>query len=244
MFQSVNRRVSATGVLVVIALVFALTGGAYAAKKYLITSTAQISPKVLKAIKGKNGANGVAGLAGQAGAQGPAGAKGDTGGAGAEGKVGPEGKIGPEGKEGPEGKVGPEGKPGPFTETLPTGGVLTGTWIVTTGASKEGSTTISFPFQLKARLDEAHVNYVTIADLEKEEIPQGCGGTAEAPVAEAGFLCVFEGKHSAPRGSATNVSFIAPDESKLGTGVTGCLLSIEAENTESRFIGTWVMKSA
>jgi hypothetical protein len=35
-------------VSVSLALVFAMTGGAYAARKIIITSTKQISPKVLK----------------------------------------------------------------------------------------------------------------------------------------------------------------------------------------------------
>ncbi len=60
MLRAITRHVSASGVLAVIALVFAMTGGAYAAKRYLITSTAQISPKVLKTLKGKPGPAGPA----------------------------------------------------------------------------------------------------------------------------------------------------------------------------------------
>ncbi|MGH2879601.1 MAG: hypothetical protein ACRDK4_08360, partial [Solirubrobacteraceae bacterium] len=53
-----------------LALVFAMTGGAYAAKKYLITNTKQISPKVLKQLKGAKGPAGPAGPEGKAGAPG------------------------------------------------------------------------------------------------------------------------------------------------------------------------------
>ena len=53
MFSKIRKRFSYTNVVLTIALVFAMSGGAYAAKKYLITSTSQISPKVLKSLQGK-----------------------------------------------------------------------------------------------------------------------------------------------------------------------------------------------
>jgi hypothetical protein len=55
----------------VLALVFAVSGGAYAAGSYLITSTKQISPSVLAQLKGNASANDAKGASG---AQGPAGA--------------------------------------------------------------------------------------------------------------------------------------------------------------------------
>src|SRR5450759_3972001 len=96
MFSAIRTRIHLTPstVIATLALVFAMTGGAYAASKYLITSTKQISPKVLKSLKGKAGkpgANGAQGLAGAAGPQGPggaAGAKGAPGAAGGGGKAG------------------------------------------------------------------------------------------------------------------------------------------------------------
>ena len=42
MFERVRRRVSYANVAATLALVFAMTGGAYAAKQYVITSTKQI----------------------------------------------------------------------------------------------------------------------------------------------------------------------------------------------------------
>ena len=67
------------------ALVFAMSGGALAAHHYLITSTKQISPKVLGKLKGRTA---------------PTGPRGSTGAVGAAGKEGPQGKDGPRGPEG------------------------------------------------------------------------------------------------------------------------------------------------
>ena len=92
-------------VVAVIALVFALTGSAVAAKRYLITNTQQISPAALKQIAklaAKQGAQGVAGTPGAPGAPGTAGA---TGAAGAEGKEGAAGKEGVAGPPGPAGNM-------------------------------------------------------------------------------------------------------------------------------------------
>jgi hypothetical protein len=92
-----RRRLSYANVTATLALVFAMSGGALAANHYLINSTKQINPKVLKALKGN---------AGNTGASGPTGATGATG---AAGKEGPPGKEGLPGKEGSEGKTGAPG---------------------------------------------------------------------------------------------------------------------------------------
>ncbi len=98
--------VSPTSVIATLALVFAMTGGAYAAKKYLITSTKQISPSVLKALQGKAGP---AGAAGAAGAQGPAGPAGPAG-KGEKGEKGDTGSSGT-GTPGANGKNAAVGTP-------------------------------------------------------------------------------------------------------------------------------------
>jgi hypothetical protein len=102
MLSAIRKRVTFANVVMTLALVFAMTGGAYAAKRYLITSTKQISPKVLKALKGANGKNGTAGPAGPAGAAGAAGA-------GTAGPQGPQGTAGTNGTNGTNG-VSPETK--------------------------------------------------------------------------------------------------------------------------------------
>jgi hypothetical protein len=80
-----HRRLTYANVAATLALVFAMSGGALAASHYLINSTKQINPKVLKKLRGARGA---AGAAGQRGA---------TGALGATGKEGTPGKEGPPG---------------------------------------------------------------------------------------------------------------------------------------------------
>jgi hypothetical protein len=94
-----RRRISYANVAATLALVFSMSGGALAASHYLINSTKQINPKVLKKLKGATGPAGAAGLTSAAGANGAAGA------------TGKEGKEGSAGKEGKEGKTGPAGAP-------------------------------------------------------------------------------------------------------------------------------------
>ena len=76
MFSSIRRHLSYANVVATMALVFAMGGSAIAAKHYLINSTKQIKPSVLKQLKGSTGAKGAtgaAGLQGKEGPQGPAG---------------------------------------------------------------------------------------------------------------------------------------------------------------------------
>jgi hypothetical protein len=167
MLSAIRKRFTYANVAMTLALVFAMTGGAYAASKYLITSTKQISPKVLKALKGKPGPAGPAGLAGAAGA-GTAGAAGKEGLPGKEGPLGPEGKAGtsvagtaasaaecPAGGvkytsasgsnvvcNGAKGTIGPTGPQGPLQSEK----TETGTWLFS--GAKEGQVWASVSFAL------------------------------------------------------------------------------------------------
>jgi hypothetical protein len=82
-----RRHLTYANVAATLALVFAMSGGALAAKHYLINSTSQINPKVLKSLKGNAGRAGTTGAAGATGATGPAGATGPTGTTGAAGSA-------------------------------------------------------------------------------------------------------------------------------------------------------------
>ena len=67
------KRPSPAIVIATVALFFSMAGAGIAASHYLITSTSQIKPSVLKSLRGKQGPSGAPGSAGQAGATGPAG---------------------------------------------------------------------------------------------------------------------------------------------------------------------------
>src|SRR6202035_3513835 len=94
MLSFVRRRLTFANVALTVALVFAMTGGAFAAGKFLITSTKQIKPSVLAQVKGRAGAPGATGAQGPAG---PAGATGSAGPAGSQGPAGPKGETGAQG---------------------------------------------------------------------------------------------------------------------------------------------------
>jgi len=65
-----RRHLNYANVVATLALVFAMSGGALAANHYLINSTKQIKPSVLKKLKGNKGARGVPGTKGLTGATG------------------------------------------------------------------------------------------------------------------------------------------------------------------------------
>ena len=105
MFSWMRRRLCYANVVATLALVFAMSGGALAAGHYLLTSTSQVSPKVLKALHGKSGSAGYrrdrsARPAGATGAPGATGATGATGAVGAPGPAGTAGAAGAPGKDG------------------------------------------------------------------------------------------------------------------------------------------------
>jgi Collagen triple helix repeat (20 copies) len=113
--RSARKHLSYANIVATLALLFAMSGGALAANRYLINSTKQVNPKVLRKLTGRNGKPGAAGPPGTTGVPGKEGP------AGKEGAPGREGSAGKEGKEGEEGKEGP---PGPATGSA--GGDLAG----------------------------------------------------------------------------------------------------------------------
>ncbi len=208
MLSPIRKRLTYVNVVATFALVFAMSGGAYAASKFLITSTKQIKPSVLASLKGKPGAAGTAGAqgaAGPAGPQGPAGANGKDGANGANGANGTSvaASAEPAGancKNGGSKLVaasgttyacnGENGQTG-FTTTLPPGKSETGSWAFFGTATKEvvpgqtfGSDSISFNIPLK----EAPMAHIIAPGSGN---PQGCTGSASEPQAEPGNLCIF-----------------------------------------------------
>jgi Collagen triple helix repeat (20 copies) len=237
MLFKIRKGFTITSVIMTAALVFAMTGGAYAASKYLITSTKQISPKVLKSLKGSNGKIGPAGPAGPAGATGLAGA------AGAKGETGSTGKEGPAGKEGP---VGKEGSPWTAAGTLPKGESLKGEW---SASAPSGAAINSVSFALPLATAPT-VHYIRMG----ESAPAGCSGEVENPGAEEGNLCVFASIEEnsldeffsqplpttcAWEGGASSGCFPA-QASKFGFGIE----AIAETDAPVKVAGTWAVTAA
>ncbi len=208
--KSIRTHSSVSRLVAVVALVFAMTGGALAANKYLITSTKQIKPSVLKKLQGKagpkgaQGAPGTPGVPGAQGPAGPAGPKGETGaqgpaGSGSKGEPGAKGATGATGVTGatvtgPAGVTGPEGICSTSACSLPSGATETGTW----SAYYYGLTTpnvpikvaISFPIRVQGVTSKAFI--FTEEEVEGKNFgTSGCSGTALEPVAPKDTLCVF-----------------------------------------------------
>jgi hypothetical protein len=255
MFSRVRRRLTYANVVVTLALCFAMSGGAYAANKYLITSTKQISPKVLKSLKGSNGKNGAAGPAGPAGSAGPGGT------AGSVGATGPKGETGKEGIAGKEGPAGKEGSPWTAKGTLPAGSSEAGQWAITAphalGVVFGGG--ISFSIPLATAPGEAHSHFISLEEGEGENgtlspaITSGeCKGNFEKPQAASGNLCVFAseslgelkliGNNSANAITNAEEKLNIFTKEGLGAGKSGAVLAFIVE-TESNIStrGTWAV---
>ncbi len=129
MFSTLRNRFGIPGVISVIALVFAMIGGAYAASNSGDGNGATASAK--KAAKGPRGPKGAKGATGAAGPAGPAGAPGAKGDAGAPGAAGEKGAAGANGTSGADGKTVLSGT---ATPTAATGTI--GDFYIETDVSK------------------------------------------------------------------------------------------------------------
>ncbi len=264
MISKVGQRITYTNVVLTLVLVFAMSGGAYAAEKYVITSTKQIKPSVLKSLQGKVGPAGKAGTNGANGANGAQGEKGLTGTNGTNGANGTNGvsvtgtaaspiECEPGGVKYTSasgtnavcnGKNGTTG----FTETLPSGKTETGDWF--THATASGTTfqhvLISFPMPLKAEAEDAavhpegpvlgaaKVHYIKAGETSVAE----CTGSTFEPKAEAGNLCIYENQSS----EASYVSSKSLGGNAVeGVASTGTLITFKTTEEEGVAFGTWAV---
>ncbi len=225
MFSTLRTRFGIPGVISVIALVFAMLGGAYAASN---SSNAGKATASAKAKKGPRGPKGPKGDTGPAGPAGPAGAKGDAGANGSNGAAGAAGPTGPTGKTGATGATGASGQTG-FTATLPSGKTETGNWTLGGWAPEDLTpTAISFPIPLEA----PPTNVVLLNKAETDESTtspvQGCeleaGDPTALPVAPKDTLCVFTLREGAEDGKVNSVTGNGNYSSLKSAGRTGAFV--------------------
>ena len=187
-------------ILACVALVFALTGAAFAAKGALTGKQKKEVEKIAKKFAGKPGAQGPAGPQGPAGAngkdgtQGEKGAKGDPGTPGGPGTPGADGKsaeVSPiaSGETECEGRGGAlvfvpggeeaevcNGSPWAGGGLLPPGVTETGTWGVTSvpsEASNSGLAPISFMLPLPVKIEPEHIFIGTGRERKSKENETG-----------------------------------------------------------------------
>lgn len=270
MFSLIRNRFGVPGVISVVALVFAMAGGAYAAKKYVITSTGQIKPAVLRSLQGKAGPaglDGTDGSAGMDGTNGSPGAAGDDGPKGTPGIPGSPGSPGAPGTDGTsatttsftgskgtctEGQGGVEvesagpaafvcnGKDGQagFIPTLPPGKTETGAWNLPSGLPAESAAEVSVSFNvpLEVELEAEDFEFVP-----KNFASTGnCPGTASAPEAAAGKLCLYGATQIGEFFEVTALN--AGKSFDSGIGTTGSIIRFATEeNPVALAYGTWAV---
>jgi hypothetical protein len=154
----------------VIALVFAMVGGAFAAAGLNGKQKKQVT-KIAKSFQG-------------------------TGPAGASGIAGPKGDPGPQGSEGPKGEQGPAGSPWAAGGTLPPGKSLQGVWSFSAGMEGFSRQFASFNFALPLSAPPT-VNILKEDGTPWAGLASRCPGTAAEPEAEPGHLCVYTQLESA-----------------------------------------------
>jgi hypothetical protein len=245
MVSRFREQVGTAGLIVaVVALVVALSGGAYAASGALTGKQKKEVEKIAKSVS-KPGKTGAVGPGGAAGPAGPAGAKGDNGAAGATGGAGTAGAAGKEGAEGPE---GPEGSPWTAGGTLPSGKTETGAWSVGTSLAKNFAIwePISFTIPLASSVSVHFVN--SVGEEIEEGVEEGpstvCTGSAAAPTAAPGALCLYERTGSG--GSGATALAYEKVENPEGTpakaaGKVGVNVQFFAEGAGAVARGDWAV---
>jgi Collagen triple helix repeat (20 copies) len=112
MFKALRKHITPATILAFVALVFAITGGAFAASSPGGSSGAKPTASTTLASAAKAKPKAKAGPRGPAGPKGATGATGPTGATGATGAIGATGPGGPQGAAGATGNTGETGSPG------------------------------------------------------------------------------------------------------------------------------------
>jgi Collagen triple helix repeat (20 copies) len=200
----------------VIALVFAMLGGAYAA-----TGLNSKQKKEVKAIAKSFQGTGPAGAPGAAGAKGDNGTQGVKGDTGA---TGPQGAQGPQGKQGIQGPQGNTGNPWTAGGTLPSGESEYGDWAAGLGQFPL-LTAISFVIPYPG---EEGPEWHFLRSIE--EPTEECPGNASEPSAAPGHLCIYG-----------VIGSIVPEAAESTTSGISIIFKSEGAAEKGFGYGTWAV---
>jgi Collagen triple helix repeat (20 copies) len=270
MFSPLRNRFGIPGVISVIALVFAMFGGAYAASNNSGGGKATASAKGKPGPPGPRGKTGKTGPAGPAGPQGPAGAngaKGDTGAPGSNGTNGSNGASvtntvvptssatcghlgGAEFKVGSgapttacNGKEGEEGEEGPQGEPWTAGGTLP------PGATETGSWAFDVneagvevlePISFPIKLSALISEAHVHYGIEEPAFHSICSGTILNPTAPPGELCVYQSPVEFLGADLKGV-FPLGSEGDEGAARVGATLAFVTTAAPGYGIGSWAV---
>lgn len=272
MLSKLHSRLGTAGfVVAIVALVAAVAGTAIAATGLNSKQKKEVK-SIAKSFQG-TGPAGPQGPPGPAGAAGPKGADGAQGPAGKDGAGVTTALAAPadcpagglkvtsasgtanvcNGKEGAPGETG-------FTKTLPPGETETGVWSLSQATksptSYEAFVSLSFNIPLAQKLPEKHQHFITPGgkeilfdeNFELEEVtPTKCLGSASAPTAAAGHLCVYASVLQ--NALAQQSSFVNPETGNqeingetITSALTGAIFVLEIPAEEPpEALGTWAV---
>jgi hypothetical protein len=215
------RRPSSAHLIALVALFAALSGGAYAAATI---GSKDIKRNAVRSNHLKPGAVGASDLSRAVRLQ-----LAKKGAGGMPGPRGLRGARGPRGRRGATGPAGPTGPAGAFTDALPAGKTLRGTYAL---AGDDPAGSITFALALDAAPTAHWLSAGAAATTE-------CPGSASAPSATAGHLCLYEGDST---GSVDTRSLFDPASGGAGASRfgAGLRLSASGSNTISSQ-GTWAV---
>jgi hypothetical protein len=270
MFSTLRNRFGIPGVISVVALVFAMFGGAYAASNSSGGGKATASAKAKKGPRGPKGPTGPLGPVGPAGPAGPAGPQGPKGDAGANCSPGANGAsvtvsaVGLPGEEGKcvgsggskfvvgaskayacNGAPGTDGAPGePWTAggTLPAGATETGTWSFQTQVESMIKFASTFvPLSFPIPLAQP------LDEAHVHLAPNAnCPGSVETPKANSGHLCIYTGLHELASADAILKSQGGGFEGGANTAGASLFVSYEGQPDPGAgqfpaIVGTWAV---
>src|SRR5579875_2221375 len=214
-------------------------------------------PTGVPGVVGPTGPTGATGATGEAGPTGPTGAVGVTGATGARGTrtVGATGPTGPSGPGGvvPEGTTGPTGASATaLPASVSAEGTETGTWAIVSephlfeASETEGyfaAAQISFPVPLAAAITEAgHVVYLKASESTPASGPCA-GGSAAAPRAQAGYLCIFTAAEALSGAAFDAVQNAAGEAGKSSREGAVIVFGPESPGAKINVSGSWAVSA-